>query len=174
MTFDWNAVSHLLLPVITLLTMVVGLLSLLTMIIPGLTIIWAAALVYGIITGMQGWDWFFLMGITILMIIGTTADNLLIGAQTRASGAPWWSVIAAMIGSIAGSILLPPLGGILAALILIFVIEFVRLRNWKQAYGSLKGMVTGCSLAALFRFTVGTVMIIVWSVWAFLIHKPVF
>lgn len=167
MIAQWQPAFQLLFYLLLIATMLAGLFSLLTVIVPGLTIIWAAIVVYAIVSGIQGWDWFFLIFITIQMIIGTLADNVFMGAQTKSTGAPWWSIIVAMIGGIIGSILIPPFGGIIVSLAAIFVIEFIRLRDWKKSFGSMKGMATGCSIAVVFRFAMGLAMILVWVLWAF-------
>jgi len=151
--------------------MLVGLFSLLTALVPGLVIIWIGALIYGLITGFD-WVSAVLFGfITVLMLIGNITDNLMMGAGARQKGASWLSIGIALIAAIVGTIVWPPFGGFLAALIGVFLFEFIRLKEMKKAWESLKGMAGGCGWAVVLRFVIGTIMIFWWLVWAFLIPQ---
>ena len=149
--------------------MIGGLLSLIIPIMPGLTIIWVAGLVYGIISGFDWLSAVLFLFMTTLMIIGNISDNLFMGGSARYSGASWLSIGVALIAGIAGSILFPPIGGLLAALIGIFIVELARLKDLKHAWNSLRSMATGCGWAFIVRFIFGLIMIFWWILWAFVI-----
>jgi len=158
---------HLSLQVGTLLVMLSGLFSLVLIVVPGLVIIWAAALLFGLAAGFHGAGWAIFGLITLLAIFGSLVDNLLMGAKARQSGAGWPSIAAALVAGLAGSLLLPPFGGILFALAAIFLIEYLRLNDWRAALSSTKGMALGCGWAFAARFAIGLAMIAAWAVWAF-------
>ena len=61
----------------------VGLLGLLFYIIPGLTIIWAAALVYGLVEGFTAWGWVIFAFMTVQMLVGVASDNVIMGASAK-------------------------------------------------------------------------------------------
>jgi uncharacterized protein len=151
---------------IAIVMMAVGLLVI--PILPGLVIIWVSALGYGIAAGfgMLGWVMFAL--ITVLMLTGSIVDNVLMGAQAHKEGAPWWVVLIAMAAAIVGSLVIPIpiIGGILAALLVLFLIEWARLKDAKKALNSMKGMLIGCGWAFVIRFIIGLVMIGLWLIWA--------
>ena len=153
------------LQIVIFVLMVLGLFSLLIYIIPGLTVIWISALVYGVITGFSWQSSIFFGIITILMIFGNTLDQLLMGAKAKKSGASWGSIVPAMAAALIFSFLLPPFGGLIAAMIVIFTLEFIRLKNWREAGGSTKEMAIGCATAIAARFGIGLVMIAVWVIW---------
>lgn len=153
------------LQLITGAVMLFGLFSLLFVILPGLVVIWVAALIYGIITGFNWISITLLLFITILMIIGGVIDNILIGAGAYTKGAGWISIAVALVAGIAGSILWPPLGGLLTALVGLFLIEFLRIRNLRHAWDSTRGMLLGCSWAVVIRFAFGAMMILWWLLW---------
>jgi len=50
---DWPAIGNASLNILVGLTMLVGWLGLLIVVIPGLTIIWSAGLVYGLVSGFD-------------------------------------------------------------------------------------------------------------------------
>jgi len=146
--------------------MLVGLVTL--PFLPGLVIIWAVALGYGLTAGFGLVGWIMFALISVLMIGGTVVDNLLMGAQAHKEGAPWWAVLVAMTAAIVGSFVIPipVIGGLLAALAVLFLIEFIRLKNWRRALTSMKGMLVGCGWAFVIRFIMGMVMIGLWMIWA--------
>ena len=151
---------------ITIVMMAVGLLVI--PILPGLVIIWMVALGYGIAAGfgVLGWSMFAL--ITVLMLGGSILDNVLMGAQAHKEGAPWWVVLIAMVSAILGNFIIPipVIGGILAALLVLFLIEWLRLKDARKALSSMRGMLVGCGWAVVFRVIIGLVMIGLWLIWA--------
>lgn len=151
---------------ITLTFMLFGLAVLLIPILPGLVIIWAAALGYGIFSsfGTLGWIMFSIM--TILMIAGSFIDNVLMGTSAHKEGAPWWVILLALVAAIAGNFILPIVGGVLAALLTLFLVEWSRLRDPRKAFASMKGMLVGCGWAVAIRFIIGLVMVGLWLIWA--------
>jgi uncharacterized protein YqgC (DUF456 family) len=151
---------------VTLTFMLFGLAVLLIPILPGLVIIWAAALGYGIFSsfGVLGWIMFAIL--SILMIVGSFVDNVLMGTSAHKEGAPWWVILLALVGAIAGNFLLPIVGGVLAALLTLFLVELARLRDSKKAFTSMKGMLVGCGWAVAIRFIIGLVMVGLWMIWA--------
>ena len=149
---------------IAILMMAVGLLVI--PILPGLVIIWVSALGYGIAAGFGLLGWVMFALITILMLAGSILDNLLMGAKAHKEGAPWWVVIIALVSAIIGSFVIPIVGGILAALLVLFLIQWTRLKDAKKALASMKGMMVGWGWAAVFRVIIGLVMIGLWLIWA--------
>jgi uncharacterized protein YqgC (DUF456 family) len=151
---------------ITLTGMLVGLLVI--PILPGLTIIWVAALGYGLAAGFGVLGWVMFALITLLMLVGSVVDNILMGTSAHKEGASWWVILLAMLAAILGSFLIPIpiLGGILAALLTLFGIEWLRRKDWRKALASIKGMMIGWGWAFVIRFIIGMVMIGLWLIWA--------
>ncbi len=166
--FDWMV------RIVALLFMLLGLALLLIPILPGLVIIWAVATAYAIQYSIQygiqsgfgtlGWIMFALM--TVLMVVGSIADNALMGASAHKQGAPWWVVLLALLAAFLGSILLTIVGGILAALLAIFLLEWARLKDKQRAFASMRGLLVGYGWAVAIRFIIGMVMIGLWLIWA--------
>jgi hypothetical protein len=151
---------------VTLTFMLFGLAVLLIPILPGLVIIWAVALGYGIFAGFGTLGWVMFAIMTVLMVVGSFADNVLMGTSAHKEGAPWWVILIALVAAIAGNFALPIIGGVLAALLTLFLIEWARLRDPKKAFASMRGMLVGCGWAVAIRFIIGMVMIGLWMIWA--------
>jgi uncharacterized protein YqgC (DUF456 family) len=138
-------------------------------ILPGLVVIWAAALGYGLAAGFGTLGWIIFAVLTVLMLAGNLIDNLLMGTSAHKQGAPWWVILVALLAAIIGSFVIPIpiIGGVLAALLTLFGVEWLRCKDWRKALNSLKGMLIGWGWAFVIRFIIGIVMIGLWLIWAF-------
>lgn len=152
---------------IVLAVMLFGLFSLFLPIMPGLVIIWVPALVYGILTGFTWVSGILFVLITGLMLFGNIVDNIIMGQRARQQGASWVAIGLSLVAGVAGSLVFPPFGGLIAALLALFAVELYRLRDWRRAFSSTKSMAIGCGWAAVIRFGIGIVMILLWLAWAY-------
>ena len=155
---------ELILRAVVLTVMIVGMIVI--PILPGLVIIWVAALGYGLIHGFGVLGWVMFALITVGMLAGSILDNVLMGTSAHRQGAPWWAILIAMVAAIAANFFLPIIGGILGGLLVLFLIEWLRLLNWRRALASMKGMLIGWGWAFVFRFIIGLIMIGLWLIWA--------
>ncbi|HSV85548.1 MAG TPA: DUF456 domain-containing protein [Levilinea sp.] len=160
--------NELVLRLIVLGVMLFGLLALVIPVIPGIVIIWLAALVYGIIAGFEMVGFIIFVLLTLIMLGSTFLDEVIIGASSRAHGASWRAVAVAAVAGVIGTILLPPFGGLLGAIIGIFVVELMRVKDLRTALHSTRGVVVGCGGAVLAKLVLGVIMISLWLAWAFL------
>ena len=157
---------------LTLFVLLVGLLGLIVPVFPGLTIMWLGTLVYALIRNaagkMTGWDWFLFALITLLMIAGNIADNLIIARKMRDKYIPWSSILFAFTASIIASIFLTPLIGLVAAPVGLFLAESRRLKDRDAAIDSTKTYMIGWGWAFGMRFLIGLMMIGFWMLWAWI------
>lgn len=151
--------------IITLLVMLVGLFGLIIPIFPGGVVIWLAALGYGLLNGFNTAGIVIMVLITLLMIAGALADNLFMGAGARRQGASWWSILIALATGLVLTFVVPPFGGLIGAPIALYIAEYVRRRDWDQAFQVTRGMLVGCGWAFIVRFTLGAIKIVLWAIW---------
>jgi uncharacterized protein YqgC (DUF456 family) len=156
---------NLSLNILIYLIMAVGLFGMVVPIYPGVVIIWAAALIHGLATGFLTLEVWVLVVITLLAIVGTLVDNFLMGGKARQAGASWISIGGALLAGVIGTFAFPPMGGLIAAPTLLFLLEFARLRDSTEAWDITKGLLTGWGLSFVARFIIGLVMILIWAVW---------
>jgi uncharacterized protein YqgC (DUF456 family) len=152
--------------VITLVLMLVGLFGLIVPIFPGIIVIWLAALGYGVITGFSTLGWVLFVVLTLLMITGATIDNVLMSAKAHKEGAAWFSIVLGMLAGILGTIFFPPFGGLIAAPLVVWLLEYLRQRDAGKALASLRGLAIGWGASFVVRFLIGLAMIAIWLVWA--------
>jgi len=147
--------------------MLFGLFGMVIPIFPGGVVIWLAILVYGLLFGISGWGWVFLILITGMMIAGIFVDDLLMASAARKQGASWGSLVFAYLGGIAGTILLPPFGGLLGAPLVLYISEYGRKRSRDKAWKVTRGLLVGWGWSFVARFFLGLVMISLWMIWVF-------
>lgn len=166
---DFQSLGNVTLHVLVGLTMLIGWLGLFIVIVPGLVIIWAAGLVFGLVIGFTTSGWIIFAIMTVIMIIGSLIDNVLIGASAKQKGASWWAIAAAILGAVVGTLLLPPVGGLLFAMIALFIVEYLRVKDFRKALDTTGSMALGCGWAVVARLAIGAVMIGLWALWAFVL-----
>jgi uncharacterized protein len=71
-----------------------------------------------------------------------------------------------MVAGILGTIFFPPFGGLIAAPLTVWLIEYLRLRDLHKAFASLRGMAIGWGASYVVRFMLGLAMIGLWLIWA--------
>lgn len=150
---------------ITLVIMGVGLFGLVVPIFPGITVIWLAALGYGVVTKFTPLGWILFAVITILLIGGVTIDNILMGARARKEGAAWSSLALGYLAGILGTIIFPPVGGFIAAPLVVLLLEYLRQHDIRKALASLRGLAIGWGASFVARFFIGLLMIGTWLIW---------
>ena len=151
---------------LVLLVMLVGLFGLVIPIFPGIVVIWAAALVYGLVQGFGTLGGWLFAAITVLALVGVVVDNIAMSAGARKGGAAWWSIALSIVAALAGTYFFPPLGGLVLAPVVLLAAEYLRQKDLATAWEAAKGYLIGCGWAFVVRFALGVVMIGLWAYWA--------
>ena len=155
-------------PWFILIVMVLGLLGLVVPVFPGNMVIWAGALVYGLVNGLDGRALWFFIPMTLITLIAFSADNVLMGAKAKQAGAAWSSIGIALFAAFVTSIFLTPLAGLIAAPLSLFLAEFFRnQRNRELAWKITSGLMIGCGWAFVVRFGLGAITIGLYLWWVF-------
>lgn len=148
---------------VVILAFVVGLLGTFLPVIPGLIVIWLAALYYAaVIVGFDVFSpWVFAL-ITIIALVAGTSNIWLAALGAKTTGASWRTLIVGFLGAILGTFFLPiPLVGTIvgyaAGLILS---EYVRQGELRPALKSAFGGMVGWGISTAFEFGGGLAMIL--------------
>ncbi len=149
--------------------MLVGLFGMIIPIFPGILVIWLSALGYTgwrlLGKGMDIWDWLLFALITVLMVIGSLVDNVIMAKKLRETGTPWSSIAMGFVAGLVASIFLTPFAALLATPLALYLAEFHRLRNGPEALESTKGWLIGFSWSLVAMFGIGVLMIGLWFLW---------
>jgi uncharacterized protein YqgC (DUF456 family) len=145
--------------------LLVGLFGLIVPLFPGIFVMWLSILGYGVVVGFSTLGIVLFVLITILGIAGALVDNVLMGVGAHRAGASWWTIAAAFVAGVLGTFLFPPIGGIIAAPLVVLLLEYRRWGEWEKAWQALKGLAVGWGLSFVARFFIGLLMMALWWLW---------
>jgi uncharacterized protein YqgC (DUF456 family) len=156
---------------LTLGVMVVGLIGTVIPVLPGVELIWLAALVYAIAERFATIDPLTFAALTALAVIGITANIWASHLGSRLGGASWQALLAGLglgavgflLGLFVGGIGAVP-GGLIGALAGVLLVEYHRRKDWRGAARAGTGWLLGCLLSGFIQMTLGIVMILIF-VW---------
>jgi uncharacterized protein YqgC (DUF456 family) len=147
------------------MAMAVGLVGTVVPIVPGLALVWAAALGYGLAEGFDGPGSLLFTAITVVAVLGTLAGIVLPHRAAGGAGASGTSLFLGAAVAVAGFFLVPvvglPLGGALG----IYLGEHLRTRDAGTAWRATLATLKGFGLAAIAQFAAGLTMVMLWVGW---------
>lgn len=149
---------------IALLVMVAGWVGTFFPSIPGLPIIWLAALVYAITTGFQSIGWLFLILAGAVVLLVQVAEHLTRAWGAKRFGASKWGTWGAVIGSIVGLFFMP-LGLFLGPFLGALLAELVQGRTLAEASKAGVGGLVGMLGSVVINVLVGLGLIVAF-IWA--------
>lgn len=164
--------------IVVVLGILIGFFGLLLVFFPGLTVIWASVLLWGILTrfNYHVGPWTFALTIatfiviTLLMLLGNVMDNILMAGRARSKGASWWAIGLSWVAMIGFGIWLTPIIGLGASLLVLFLVELVRIKDYRSAFKSTSSMAMGCGWAVFVRLGIALMMILLFAMWYFILY----
>ena len=133
--------------------------------LPGLALVWAAGLVYGLVEGFDA------VGVVAFAVMSVLAAGGAVAGwvvpKRRASGAGasrgsvWLGIAAAVVGFFVVPVVGLPLGGVLG----IYVGEHLRTHDAGAAWVTTRATITGFGVAAVLQLAAALAMIAVWVAW---------
>lgn len=150
---------------ITQFLLLMGLFGLVVPVFPGLIVMWLATLGYGVVTGFSTLGIIIFVVLTLLMLGGSLIDNLMMAVGGRQGGASWQTILVALLAGVLGTLIFPPIGGIIAAPLAILLLEYLRVQDIDKAWQALRGLATGLGLSFFVRFGIGFLMMVLWWIW---------
>jgi uncharacterized protein YqgC (DUF456 family) len=133
--------------------------------VPGLGLVAAATLAYGLVEGFGAGGTVAFALIVAVGIAGTAAGLVIPRRAAGAAGATRGSLLLGMLGAVIGFFAIPvvglPVGGIAG----VYVGERVRTGDHAVAWRATKATVRGFGLATIAQLVAGLVMAAIWAVW---------
>ena len=166
-----NSVVDVIITVLAAIIMLLGVAGVILPVLPGLVLIWLAALGYGLLVRWGTWGPWLFAAITLTGLAGTLADMWASGAGARVvGGASLWSIAGGMLTGFVGLILGGPLGGVIGLLAGMFLLEFWRQRNAMRGLKAMAGTALGYGASIVIKIAAGLLMIGLWIVWVVTNH----
>ncbi|MFC2046275.1 DUF456 domain-containing protein [Chloroflexota bacterium] len=149
--------------VLAVFVMLVGLIGTVVPIIPGTVLIFLAALGYALLEGFQTVGWPTMVVLGLLTLVATTADIWATSVGAKIGGASGWSVLAGLVGGLAGFVLFTLPGAIVGALVGVLLTEIIRLGDWRLALKAGSGWMVGWVLATIVQLGCGLTMVAIFA-----------
>ncbi|MEL7158163.1 MAG: DUF456 domain-containing protein [Actinomycetota bacterium] len=153
--------------VLIAIVMAVGLVGTVFPFVPGVALIWAAAVLYGFFVGF-GLTGFIVVGAMTVIVLASVAKSVLLPRRmAEGQDVSRWSQLVAAVGAVLGLIFIPVVGVFVGALLGLFAAELANHRNVTAARRATVAVAKGFGLSALIEVFMAVAMIGLWSIWAF-------
>ena len=153
--------------VLAAVVMIVGLAGTVIPFLPGLALIWATALVYGLLVGFGAVGISVMVLLTVIVAAGIVKSILVPRRMAEGHGVSGWSQVLALVGAVLGIVFIPFVGVLVGALVGLFVAELVNQRNWSAAARATVVVAKSFGVSTLIDVALAMLMIGLWSIWAF-------
>lgn len=154
--------------ILTMVAMVVGLIGTALPLIPGLPIVWLAALVYGLVAGFGTTGAIAFTLITALAVAGIVGSIVLPHRHVAAQGGARSSVFGGVVGALVGVFAIPLVGLIVGGIVGIYAMEYRRTRDTATAWATTKTLLVGFGHGVLLELGAAILMIGIWVLWVLL------
>ena len=148
--------------------MAVGIIGTLLPILPGLLLVWAAAIAYGLVEGFDGVGVAAMVVITALAIAGTVAGYVWPARAAGIAGATRGSMVVGAVCGVIGFFVVPVIGLPLGFALGIYLAERARTNDGTAAYRSTTATLKGYGVATLLQFAAAIAMAGTWVAWVIL------
>ncbi|MCP3987875.1 MAG: DUF456 domain-containing protein [Actinomycetia bacterium] len=152
--------------ILVAVVMVVGLFGTVVPVLPGLALIWAAALVYGLVVGFGALGVGIMVMLSALVVVAVVKAIWVPKRMADGHDVSRWSQVAALVGAVVGFFVIPVVGVIVGALVGLLLAEYLNQGDWKQAWGATVAVAKGFGLSTLIDIGLAMAMIGLWSIWA--------
>lgn len=141
----------------------IGILGTLVPVVPGIGLVWAAALVYGIVEGFGAVGWTAMVLITALGVAGLYASVRVPQRAATQGGIPLGGQLFAFALAVVGFFVIPVAGAALGFVAGIYLVARRRDpdRAWSITTGTIRAMLLGAGL----QFAAAVGMGLVWLAW---------
>lgn len=148
--------------------MLIGLAGIVLPFMPGIPILWGAALLYGIVVGFGGLGIAAMVAISVLAVIGIAAGLILPERAGTASGASPGALTFGLILGVFGFFIIPVIGFVVGASVGVLLAQYRDTQNWGRARRSTIAVLKGFGAGLIAELFAGITIVAVWAAWALL------
>lgn len=146
--------------------MVIGVAGTILPVVPGLWLIWAAGVVYGIATGFGVIGWVALGVMSVLAIGGSLVAVVLPQRRAMRVGVPLWGQALAAVLAVIGLFVIPFIGAMVGFVIGILIASLSETGDVRTAIPVAVATLRTMLVASAIQFACGVAMFVTWIVWA--------
>lgn len=143
----------------------IGIVGTVVPVVPGLWMIWAACLVYGLLSGFTTVGWAAMIAITTIAAVAMAAGFVLPQRGAAGAGVSRVGQLVALVLAVVGFFAIPVIGAPVGFALGILAAALIQARNvataWAMTVATLKAML----LASGVQLAAGLAMALVWAGW---------
>lgn len=147
-----------------LLVMLIGLAGVAVPVLPGLSLVWLAAVGSMVLAGWSGGAWVVAAVVTTIFAGAQIAEYALPARAGRAAGAPRSSLLTGAALGVVGFFLIPVIGFVIGGVAGVYLAERSRLGEHDAAWRTTWSVLRSVGIAALLQLLAGILIIAVWAV----------
>jgi len=149
--------------VVALVLMFIGLLGVILPLVPGIVLVYLAALLYAVIEGFAKIGPITLAVLTVLAVVGVTADLWVSSLGAKVGGASVWALLGGLVLGLVGLIFFSLPGAIVGSVAGVIAVEMWRVGDWRKVLKSGGGWL----LSTVVQLSIALIMIAIflWQVW---------
>jgi len=153
--------------IVALVLMLIGLLGVILPLVPGIVLVYLAALLYAVIEGFARIGPITLAVLTVLAVVGVTADLWVSSLGAKVGGASVWALLGGLVLGLVGLIFFSLPGAIVGSVAGVIAVELWRVRDWRKVLKSGGGWLIGWLLSTVVQLSIALIMIAIffWQVW---------
>jgi uncharacterized protein YqgC (DUF456 family) len=144
------------------LVMLVGILGVVIPVLPGLLLVWAAAVAWAWLDGGGPVRWSAVAVLTIVLVLGTIAKYVLPARSAQGAGAPRSTLLIGAVAATIGFFVIPVVGFAVGGLGAVFLAELARLGSAPAAWRSTRAVLVALGIGMLIELAAGLTMMAVW------------
>lgn len=152
--------------ILAALAMAIGLAGVVVPVLPGILVIWAAALAYGFAVGFGVLGWTIMVIMTVGVAASVVTSVVVPKAAAAEFGASGKSQLIGLVFGVIGFFVIPVIGLFVGALLGVFVGEYLRLDDGEAAWRATKAVARGFGKSVFIDIGLGAVMVTMWALWA--------
>lgn len=148
--------------------MAIGLAGVIVPFVPGLPIVWGAALLYGLLNGFGALGWTAMAAITALAALGMAASFVLPERAGAASGASRSTRLFAGVTGVIGFFVIPIVGFPIGACAGVLLAQYRETADLADATRATVNVLKGFGVGLIAELGSGLAMVLVWAAWVVL------
>jgi|SRR5699024_773599 len=150
--------------ILIILLFIVSFIGIVVPVIPGTLLLWLGFFAYHFFINSNELTWLFWIAMGIFTIVSLGADFYINVFFVDQFGGSKWSKWGALIGTLIGIFVYPPIGIILIPLLVVFVIELSIQQSFKKGMYASLGTLAGFLSSAVAKVFLQIVMIIIFFI----------
>jgi uncharacterized protein YqgC (DUF456 family) len=152
--------------IFALVLMFIGLLGVILPLVPGIVLVYLAALLYAVVEGFAKIGPITLAVLTVLAVVGVTADLWVSSLGAKVGGASVWALLGGLALGLVGLIFFSLPGAIVGSVLGVIMVELGRVGDWRKVLKSGGGWLIGWLLSTVVQLSIALIMIAIflWQV----------